>query len=591
MKFATLAVALLATIATHSTQLRAAEFRDPSLSVMRDLIERFSTDEAALNRRYNISIAPERVERFQKFYEGQLQQLQAVDFDKLDQDGRIDYLLLQNHVRFELQQLSHEQKKNEGIASLIPFAPLIVELESARRGRNTIEAQAGAKALGQISEQIAKARSDTTQRLKDNGAKPEDVITANRAVRIVEELRQALKRWHDFHAEYDPQFTWWASQGYSKADKDLTDYATFLRGNDFKPKRTPAASDTIASDTDNDPIIGNPIGREALLDALRSEMIVYTPEELIEIANKEFAWCEAEYKRAAQELGFGDDWHKALTHVSALHVPPGQQPQLIRELAEEATKFVEDRDLVTVPPLCKEIWRMEMMSPERQRINPFFTGGEVISVSYPTAAMSLDEKLMSMRGNNRHFSRATVQHELIPGHHLQIYMSSRYRTHRSEFNTPFLVEGWALYWEMLLWDLNFPQSAEDRIGMLFWRSHRCARIIFSLKFHLGQMTPEEAIDFLVERVGHERRNATGEVRRSFASAYEPLYQAAYMLGGLQIRSLRKELVDTGKMSNREFHDAILLENSIPVDLIRASLTKQTLTRDYTPNWRFYDLTK
>src|SRR5690606_25981878 len=161
------------------------------------------------------------------------------------------------------------------------------------------------------------------------------------------------------------------------------------------------------------------------------------------------------------------------------------------------------RDLVTIPPLAKETWRMEMMPPERQKVNPYFLGGEVIQVSYPTDDMSHEETLMSMRGNNRHFSRATVQHALIPGHHLQGFMAQRWNTHRSLFRTPFLVEGWALYWEMLLWDLNFPQSAEDRVGMLFWRSHRCARIVFSLKYHLGQMTAQECIDYLIQRVGHE----------------------------------------------------------------------------------------
>ena len=102
------------------------------------------------------------------------------------------------------------------------------------------------------------------------------------------------------------------------------------------------------------------------------------------------------------------------------------------------------------------------------------------------------------------------------------------------------------------------------------------------------MTAQEAIDFLVDRVGHERRNATAEVRRSVDGSYGPLYQAAYMLGGLQIRALRKELVDSGKMSDRQFHDAILKENAIPVELIRASLTGLPLTRDYSAQWRFYE---
>ena len=69
---------------------------------------------------------------------------------------------------------------------------------------------------------------------------------------------------------------------------------------------------------------------------------------------------------------------------------------------------------------------------------------------------------MSMRGNNPHFYRAVVHHELIPGHHLQGFMNARYRPYRSIFATPFWTEGWALYWELLLWDMNFPRSPEDR---------------------------------------------------------------------------------------------------------------------------------
>jgi len=230
-----------------------------------------------------------------------------------------------------------------------------------------------------------------------------------------------------------------------------------------------------------------------------------------------------------------------------------------------------------------------MMTPERQLVNPFFTGGETISVSYPTNTMSHEQKMMSMRGNNIHFARATVFHELIPGHHLQGFMTARYKPYRGPFRTPFWGEGWALYWELLLWDMGFPKTPENRIGMLFWRMHRCARIIFSLSFHLGKMTPQEAIDFLVKRVGHEPENATAEVRRSFNGSYEPLYQAAYLLGGLQIYSLHKELVDSGKMTNRAFHDAILKQNSIPIEMVRASLTKQILTRDFRSSWKFYDL--
>jgi uncharacterized protein (DUF885 family) len=291
----------------------------------------------------------------------------------------------------------------------------------------------------------------------------------------------------------------------------------------------------------------------------------------------------------ARALGYGDDWRKALEHVKNDYVKPGQQPALVRDLAWEAVDYVRAHDLVTIPDSAVRSWRMEMMTPERQRINPFFTGGDVMSVSYPTGSMTEEQKLMSMRGNNIHFARATVFHELLPGHYLQEYMQERYRPWREPFNTAFWIEGWAFYWETLLWDLDFPKSPEDRIGMLFWRMHRAARVIFSLSFHLGQMTAPQAVDFLVNEVGHERENAAAEVRRSFESSdYGPLYQCAYEIGALQFRALHHELVDSGKMTNRQFHDAVLKLNSMPVEMVRASLLNKRLPRNYVAQWKYYD---
>jgi uncharacterized protein (DUF885 family) len=315
-------------------------------------------------------------------------------------------------------------------------------------------------------------------------------------------------------------------------------------------------------------------------------MIPYTPEQLVEMANREYAWCEGEMKKASREMGFGDDWKKALEKVKTLHVAPGGQPKVIRDLALEAIDYVQQHELVTVPPIAAETWRMTMMSPEQQKFSPFFLGGEMIIVSYPTDAMSHDAKLQSMRGNNPHFSKATVHHELIPGHHLQQFMVNRYEPQRGMFSTPFWTEGWAVYWEMVLYERGFPKAPEDRIGFMFWRMHRCARITFSLGFHLGKMTAQECIDFLVDKVGHERDNATAEVRRSFAGGYPPLYQAGYLVGAKQFWAMRQELVVTGKMSERQFHDMILKESHMPVDMVRAAITDSKLTRDYVTNWKF-----
>jgi len=587
-------ISLLALLATPSAAMPQGE--PPALlatsSELRDTVEIFSTDRAALLRRYRVDYSPSRRERMREFYAGWRSRLARTEFDALSQEGKIDYLLLDNRLEHELDLLTREQRLFAEMESWVPFAKAITDLEDSRRDLQPVDPPTTAAALAILARELDSLRAalgtsnqSTASAAPQSAPAPRDRasrddsrktrIVALRSARFVDDLRRTLREWHEYSGGYDPVFTWWTADPYRRVDQALDRYAKALREKIVGYR-----------EGEDEPIVGDPIGGDALRADLAYEMIPYTPEELVAIAEREFAWCEAEYRKAAREMGFGDDWRAALEKVKQSFVEPGEQPELIRRLAREAEQYVESRGLVTVPPLAKEVWRMEMLSPEAQKVSPFFLGGEVIRVSYPTDEMEHADKLMSMRGNNPHFSRATVHHELIPGHHLQGFMTSRHNSHRGAFSTPFWGEGWALYWEMLLWDLGFPASAEDRIGMLFWRSHRAARIIFSLRFHLGTMTADEAIELLVDRVGHERANATAEVRRSFNGSYSPLYQAAYMVGGLQFRTLHRDLVESGRMTDREFHDAILHGGRMPIEMVRARLTGEPLTREYTARWRF-----
>jgi hypothetical protein len=541
-------------------------------SELRDTVDLYTTDRAALLRRYDVERSPARRERLRRFTTEWRDRLRRLPFDALSQEGRVDYLLLSAEVEYQLAELAREERQVAEMAPWLPFAPTLTTVLEARRRMEPVDPPALAATFARLAPTIDSAR----QRAADDGkAGTLSRVVGRRAAGEVRTLQQALERWNGFYGGYDPVFTWWMADPYAKVNQALGAYLTFLREQvaGIRPGQP-------------EPIIGDPIGPDGLRADLAHEMIPYTVEELIAIAEREYAWCETELKRAARDMGLGDDWKAALEKVKQTYVAPGDQPRLVRDLALEAIEYVESRNLVTVPPLAKEIWRMEMIPPERQLVSPFFLGGEVFQVSYPTDDMAHADKLMSMRGNNPHFSRATAQHELIPGHHLQGFMTARYNRHRQVFGTPFWGEGWALYWEMLLWDLGFPQTPEDRMGMLFWRTHRAARIIFSLRFHLGTMTPQEAVDFLVDKVGHERANAEGEVRRSFAGDYSPLYQAGYMLGGLQFRALHRELVESGRMTDRQFHDAVLQGGRMPVEMVRARLTGARLTRDYRANWRF-----
>ena len=576
-----LALCLAAAIAAPAATFAEADRLVPALADMpasdqrlAPLVARFRTDLASLERVHDITAGPRREAALRAIYSGWQARLAQVDHAGLALEDKLDYALLRRDLANRLEHLDFSRGRYREAAPLLPGVDALIALAEARRALEYPDARASAETLDRSRRELATLQKRLEQDPKALGTTP---IVAHRAARLLDGVRDDLKQWYGFHAGYDPQFSWWGKQPYEALDKQLEGYAKLLR-------------DKLAGANDPETIIGDPIGRQALVAGLRHELIPYSPEQLIDLAERELAWCQRELAKAAAEMG-QPDWKQALEIVKSRHPAPGEQPRLVVELADEAIDYLVANDLVTVPELARRGWRMTMLTPEYQLQAPFFLGGQDVWVAYPTDTMPHDKKLMALRGNNRHFSRAVVHHELIPGHHLQHFYNSRYQTQRELFDTPFWTEGWALYWEFRLWDRGFAKTPEDKIGMLFWRSHRAARILFSLGFHLGKMTPEQAVDLLVERVGHERENARAEVRRSFAGDYGPLYQIAYMIGGLQFQALHGEMVGGGRMGEREFHDAILKGGPMPVAVVRARLRGEAPPADLRADWQFYDFGK
>ncbi len=546
-------------------------------SELRVVLERYRLDLAALNRRYPVDYSPARQARLNEFYDGWQARLRELDFDALSQEGRIDYILLRNRIRFDREMLRLDEERWAEIAPLVPFSDELRLLQEGQLERMRADPRQTADVMNSVVAEV----DGLTQGLADAAPSgdeptPEQGYTpavAARAAAHVRHLQSAVEDFSKFYSGYDPLYTWWVTEPYERLSEALESYATAIEEHLVGMKPGEPA-----------PIVGDPVLAEGLTAYLAVEMIPYSAEDLIDIGWAEFERTEAEFRAVSQAMGFGDDWQAALEYVKTLAPPPGEKPWVIFDIAEYSENFVEAMDAITLPPLAREVWRLAMQTPEAQLRNPFFSGGETTRVSYPTAEMTHEDKLMSMRGNTPSFNFATVHHELIPGHHLQGFMSDRFNSHRPR--TPFWGEGWALYWELLLWENEFPRSDEDRIGMLFWRLHRAARIVFSLNFQLGNWTPQQAIDFLVERVGHEPANAEAEVRRT--ALYSPLYQIAYLIGGLQFYALHHELVDSGRMTAREYHDAVLLGGRMPVELVRDRIAGLPLTRDYEARWRFYE---
>lgn len=550
----------------------------PSQQSMPALIQRYRLDHASLAHLYTVRNGAARHEEFGRFYRQWLAALDELPFDTLGVEDRIDLVMLRNQIEFELREQDAQAKRFSEAEPLARFARPLIDLAEARRLMQPQDGRSAAALLQKSLAAVREARARVQAGADHAASRPmASRSTANRAIRILADLSQDLKAWYGYYEGYDPQITWWVKRPYLELDKAIADYMALLDER-LVGKSSPGLLN----------VTGDPIGREGLASALKREMLPYTPEELMALAEKELAWGEAQLRHASNEMGFGDNWRAAMEQVKEMYVAPGEQPAMVRALAKEAIDYVTTNDMVTVPEVARRAWRMDMLSAESQLVNPFFLGGDTILVSYPTDTMTHEQKLMTMRGNNPHFSRAVVHHELIPGHHLQLFMAERYQPQRKLFDSPFFVEGWAVYWEMLLYDRKFAAKPEDRIGMMFWRNHRAARILFSLGFHLGKITPEQAVDMLIERVGHEPDNARAEVRRSFNGDYPPLYQAGYMIGALQLRALKQELVDGGAMSLKQFHDGVLEGGMLPVELVRARLKNQKIGRGFRPNWRFYD---
>ena len=545
-----------------------------SESDLRVALIRYVEDKAAIKRRYEVLLSPTRIERLTEFYLGWQTKLKALSFGDMNHEGQVDYIALRNRIEYDLEAVRLDQERGRQMAPLLPFSDSLRRLQEDRHDRIRVHPRTAAGTLNavanNVSELTAELASGTEGQLHDISP-----VIARRAAIQITHLREVLADWNTFYDGYDPMFSFWVPEPYARVDGALESYADAIN------KHLVGISEGNKA-----PIIGDPVLEDGLRADLAVEMIPYSAKELIRIGEREFAWIEEQFRIVSNDMGFGDDWLAAMEHTKNLAPPPGEVPWVIFDIADYSEKFVEGLDNITLPGLTREIWRLKMQTPERQLVQPFFGGGEVTHLSYPTNGMQHEDKMMSMRGNTPHFNFGTVQHELIPGHHMQGFISDRFNTHRGRLNqTPFWGEGWALYWEFQLWDADFARNDPDKIGMLFWRLHRAARIIFSLNYHLGNWTPQQAVDFLVDRVGHERANAEAEVRRTTIDA--PLYQIAYMIGALQFRKLYEEVVESGDMTARQFHDSIMQGGQMPVELVRARLTGQPLTADFKSQWRFY----
>jgi len=177
----------------------------------------------------------------------------------------------------------------------------------------------------------------------------------------------------------------------------------------------------------------------------------------------------------------------------------------------------------------------------------------------------------AMREHNYASISNTSIHEAYPGHHLQLDAARRNGSlTRLLADAPEFVEGWGMYSELLMREHGFDADPRFRLVMHTDAIWRACRIILDVRMHRGELTVEEATDFLVEHTRFERPNAVAEVQWY---TYRPTYPLSYLLGRTLLLGLRadeqRRLGD--RFSLKGFHDTLLRNGSLPISFHRRLL--------------------
>jgi uncharacterized protein (DUF885 family) len=165
----------------------------------------------------------------------------------------------------------------------------------------------------------------------------------------------------------------------------------------------------------------------------------------------------------------------------------------------------------------------------------------------------------------------TSIHEAYPGHHLQLAVADKHPSlTRMLTDAPEFVEGWGMYSEQMMREEGFDAGPAFRTAMYTDAIWRSCRIILDVRMHRGELTPEEATDFLVEHTSFETANARSEVRRY---TYTPGYQLSYLLGKVLILGMREDEKRRrgADFSLKAFHDTLLRNGSLPISFHRRIL--------------------
>jgi uncharacterized protein (DUF885 family) len=298
-----------------------------------------------------------------------------------------------------------------------------------------------------------------------------------------------------------------------------------------------------------------------------------TPEQLLAEAEKDLEATRTEMATLAAPRTVKD----ALDRIAKQHATPATYMDEARTTLEQATVFIREEGLVTLPPRSnlQVIETPEFMrgiygvggfnsAPPLQPELGAFYWITPIPPTWPKAR--IESKL---REYNFFGIQQLTIHEAMPGHYVQqewaneVQPTSR-RVLRSVFaNVPY-VEGWGMYAQQLMSEEGYlNHNRELRLTWLKQKMRGLANAILDVRLHTMGMTDQQALDLMINDTFQEREEATAKLQRAQLSSCQlPTYYAGLM-GWLQARERDKQAKGRA-FSLRDFHDRALRESGVPL---------------------------
>lgn len=323
------------------------------------------------------------------------------------------------------------------------------------------------------------------------------------------------------------------------------------------------------------------VGKELFDELLReNHMVSYDADELRATGWRLYQETEQQMKELAAQIDSTRTVKELLEEAKKDHPTADNLLDVYRQKMAEARQFVIEREIASIPP--GESLKIEPTPPFMRPIIPYAAymmpgfletvqqGVFIVTPVDEGADAETAEK--KLRGHPNADIPVTALHEAYPGHHLQLTFANTVGSLPRKlggFLSPLFIEGWAFYCEELMEQLGFIGQPIQRLARLQAQLWRASRIIIDSSLHTGQMTVEEAINFLIERAGLEPDDAKAEVRRYTQSPTQP---QSYLMGKLQILDIVAEYRRRYPQATmRQMHDAILSCGSLPPRLMRLRL--------------------